>query len=111
MDTNHKKALCAISLELRHTLEGTHDGCGEFQPGDLEHHLNAIGGRRDRLAAWPAEWPTFSMRIKLLARRLTSASALRTGWEQARTVAEFVCGIIYNKSYVVDAVRKEFRTQ
>ena len=55
MDANLKKILRAISLELRHTLEGTYDERGDFQPGDLEQRLNAIGVWRDRAAKPLAE--------------------------------------------------------
>lgn len=43
-----KKILKAISLELRHLLEGHYDSGGKWQPGDLEQRLAAIGVRRDR---------------------------------------------------------------
>ena len=48
MEANHKKILKAISLELRHLLEGRYDSDGKWQPGDLEQRLAAIGVRRDR---------------------------------------------------------------
>jgi len=48
MEANHKKILKAISLELRHLLEGYYDSDGKWQPGDLEQRLAAIGVRRDR---------------------------------------------------------------
>ena len=48
MEANHKKILKAISLELRHLLEGCYDSNGKWQPGDLEQRLAAIGVRRDR---------------------------------------------------------------
>ncbi|MFC1596346.1 Eco57I restriction-modification methylase domain-containing protein [Planctomycetota bacterium] len=48
MEANHKKILKAISLELRHLLEGYYDPDGKWQPGDLEQRLAAIGVRRDR---------------------------------------------------------------
>ena len=35
MDADLKKILKAVSLELRHTLEGTYDERGDFHPGDL----------------------------------------------------------------------------
>ncbi|MCY2987294.1 MAG: Eco57I restriction-modification methylase domain-containing protein, partial [Planctomycetota bacterium] len=48
MDAQHKKILKAISLELRHLLEGQYDASTKWQPGDLEKRLAAIGVRRDR---------------------------------------------------------------
>ena len=48
MEANHKKTLKAISLELRHLLEGHYDSDSKWQPGDLEQRLAAIGVRRDR---------------------------------------------------------------
>jgi SAM-dependent methyltransferase len=48
MDAQHKKILKAISLELRHLLEGQYDASPKWQPGDLEKRLAAIGVRRDR---------------------------------------------------------------
>ena len=48
MNPRDKKVLKAISLELRHLLEGYYDSDGKWQPGDLEQRLAAIGVRRDR---------------------------------------------------------------
>ncbi|MCY2989411.1 MAG: BREX-1 system adenine-specific DNA-methyltransferase PglX, partial [Planctomycetota bacterium] len=48
MDAQNKKILKAISLELRHLLEGQYDASPKWQPGDLEKRLAAIGVRRDR---------------------------------------------------------------
>jgi len=48
MDTNHKKILKALSLGLRHLLEGEYDATGEWHGGDLEQRLNALGVWRDR---------------------------------------------------------------
>jgi hypothetical protein len=36
MDTQHKKILKAISLELRRLLEGQYDVSSKWQPADLE---------------------------------------------------------------------------
>ena len=48
MDANLKKILKAVTLELRHSLEGRYDNDGNWKPGDLELRLAAIGVRRDR---------------------------------------------------------------
>src|SRR5271165_219835 len=43
-----KRTLRAITLELRRELEGKHDAQNNWQPGDLERRLAAVGVRRDR---------------------------------------------------------------
>ncbi|MBE0448221.1 MAG: hypothetical protein IBX64_09015 [Actinobacteria bacterium] len=48
METNLKRILRALSLELRHILEGYHDAQDQWQAGDLERRLNEIGIWRDR---------------------------------------------------------------
>lgn len=48
MEANLKGCLKAIVLELRRQLEGYHDAQGNWQAGDLERRLAAIGVRRDR---------------------------------------------------------------
>jgi len=48
MDASLKKTLKAVTLELRHLLEGHYDAAGKWHPGDLEDRLAAIGVRRDR---------------------------------------------------------------
>jgi hypothetical protein len=48
MDANLKRILKALSLELRHLLEGEYDATGQWHGGDLERRLNALGVWRDR---------------------------------------------------------------
>jgi hypothetical protein len=36
MDAELKKTLKAVTLELRHLLEGRYDSAGKWKPGDLE---------------------------------------------------------------------------
>ena len=48
MDANLKRILKALSLELRHLLEGEYDATGQWHGGDLEQRLNALGVWRDR---------------------------------------------------------------
>src|SRR5262245_54525340 len=48
MEASLKKVLKAVTLELRHLLEGRYDSGGQWKPGDLEQRLAAIGVRRDR---------------------------------------------------------------
>jgi hypothetical protein len=43
MDANLKRILKALSLELRHLLEGEYDATGEWHAGDLERRLNGLG--------------------------------------------------------------------
>ncbi len=43
-----KGTLKAITIELRHVLEGSYDTGETWQPGDLERRLASIGIRRDR---------------------------------------------------------------
>lgn len=98
MDANHKKVLRAISLELRHTLEGTYDGRGDFQPGDLERRLNAIGVWRERPSKPLTELTHLPDEDK--AARQTIDAYLRfraeAGVGQAEGVAEFVREAAYN---------------
>ena len=48
MDPNNKKILKALSLELRHLLEGWYDDANTWHPGDLEQRMAAIGVRRNQ---------------------------------------------------------------
>lgn len=48
MEARQKKILKALSLELRHLLEGQYDSAGHWLAGDLEQRLNAIGVWRER---------------------------------------------------------------
>ncbi|MGA2451506.1 MAG: hypothetical protein ABTD50_22855, partial [Polyangiaceae bacterium] len=58
--TDSKGALKSITLELRRELEGRHDATGDWQPGDLERCLAAIGVRRDRAPVPVDELPHLS---------------------------------------------------
>lgn len=57
MESNLKKILRALSLELRHILEGYYDDNGQWHPGDLERRLNEMGIWRDRPAKPLGEMP------------------------------------------------------
>jgi hypothetical protein len=48
MDADLKRILKALSLELRHLLEGEYDVTGQWHAGDLERRLNGLGVWRDR---------------------------------------------------------------
>ena len=98
MNPTHKKILRAVSLELRHILEGDYNSEGHFQPGDLERRLNEIGLWRDRPAKPLAELPHLSAEDKQ-ARRVVEAyldfrrEALVP---RAEAVAEFVREAAYS---------------
>jgi hypothetical protein len=61
MKAGHKKTLKALVLDLRHSLEGTYNGNGKWQAGDLEQRLAAIGVRRDRDPVPADELPHLSL--------------------------------------------------
>lgn len=48
MEAREKKILKALSLELRHLLEGHYNAAGHWHAGDLEQRLSAIGVWRER---------------------------------------------------------------
>lgn len=98
MNPDHKKALRAISLELRHTLEGTYDERGDFQPGDLERRLNAIGVWRNRPSKPLAELTHLPDEDKAARQVIDAYLGFRAeaGVGQADAVAEFVREAAYN---------------
>lgn len=92
MDPNLKKTLRAITLEIRHILEGYFNGRGEWQPGDLERRLAAIGIRKDRPPA-PAAGLSHLTPEDKEARRVVEAyitAKAEAGVSQARAVEEFL---------------------
>ncbi|MBW1738258.1 MAG: hypothetical protein JRJ69_12080 [Deltaproteobacteria bacterium] len=92
MDPAHKKILKAVSLELRHLLEGYYDRSDRWHPGDLELRLAAIGIRRDRDPVPEDELPHLS-EVDREARRVVDAYLkLRNaaGINLADAVDEFV---------------------
>ncbi len=74
MNPTPKKILRAVSLELRHILEGEYDEQGRFQPGDLERRLNQVGLWRDRPAKPLAELPHLSPNLQFLKTNLLPIS-------------------------------------
>ena len=92
MDSGLKKVLRAVSLELRHTLEGTYNERGEFHPGDLEDRLNALGVWRDRPAKPLSELGHLPDEDKEARRVVDAYLAFRAeaGVGQGEAVAEFV---------------------
>ena len=89
---NLKSTLRAITLELRHELEGKHDAQNCWHPGDLERRLAAIGIRRDRSAVSVDELSHLSA-YDQNARRIVDAfiqSRAEAGVERDEAVAQFV---------------------
>lgn len=81
-----------LSLELRHILEGTYDGHGNFHPGDLERRLNEIGIWRDRRSKPLDELPHLSIEDKEARRIVDAYIKFRedAGVSRQEAVAEFV---------------------
>ena len=92
MDAQHKKVLKAISLELRHLLEGSYDGAGQWRPGDLEKRLAAIGVRRDREPVRVDEMPHLAPADQKARQAVDAYLQLRAraGIARQEAVAEFV---------------------
>jgi len=92
MEAELKKTLKAVTLELRHLLEGRYDQGGQWKPGDLEQRLAAIGVRRDR-ASVPVDELGHLAEEDRQARKVVDAYLkLRdeAGVERSEAVAEFV---------------------
>ncbi|MBI4561963.1 MAG: hypothetical protein HY724_07945, partial [Candidatus Rokubacteria bacterium] len=92
MEPKLKSCLKAITLELRHELEGFHDGSGAWQPGDLERRLGEIGVWRDRPPK-PADELTYRTGEDRAARRVVDAflkNRMEAGHQRGAAVAEFV---------------------
>lgn len=98
MQPNLKKILRALSLEIRHTLEGSYDAAGLFHPGDLETRLNELGVWRERPARPLAELPHLSAEDRAARQVIDAYIAYRAeaGVERADAVAEFVREAAYN---------------
>lgn len=97
METNLKGCLKAIVLALRRLLEGYYDAQGEWQPGDLERRLAAIGVRRDRPPVPVHELPHLS-REDRDARRVVDAflkSRAEAGLDRGEAIREFVAKSAY----------------
>lgn len=92
MHPDLKKTLKALSLDLRHLLEGRYDTAGTWRAGDLEQRLNALGVWRDR-APLPADELPHLSEVDQQARAVVDAYlTLRreAGIELGDAVAEFV---------------------
>lgn len=92
MEAQHKKVLKAVSLELRHLLEGSYDAAGQWHPGDLEQRLAAIGVRRDRESVKADELPHLSLADQKARQVVDAYLQLRAeaGVAREEAVAEFV---------------------
>lgn len=91
MDSSLKKKLRALSLALRHTLEGFGSGPAR-QPGDLELRLNEMGVWRDRPPKPVEEMPQLT-ESDWAARRIVDAFLNyreEAGVSQKEAFAEFV---------------------
>ncbi len=97
MEANLKACLKAIVLELRRLLEGYYDAQGNWQAGDLERRLAAIGVRRDRTPVPVDELPHLS-REDRDARRVLDAflrSRVEAGLHRGEAIGEFVAKSAY----------------
>lgn len=92
-----KGILKAITLELRHELEGRYDAQDNWQAGDLERRLAAIGVRRDRASLAVDELPHLALEDRE-ARRVVDAfldSRAEAGQKHEDGIAEFVRDAAY----------------
>ena len=98
MQPNLKKILRALSLDLRHTLEGWYDNTSAFHPGDLETRLNALGVWRERVSKPIEELPYLSTEDKTARQVIDAYIAYRAEAEvnRADAVEEFVRESAYN---------------
>jgi len=92
MDAELKKTLKAVTLELRHLLEGRYDSAGKWKPGDLEQRLAAIGVRRDRASVPVDELRHLAPEDRQARKVVDAYLKLRqeAGVERSDAVAEFV---------------------
>jgi len=92
MDANLKRILKALSLELRHLLEGEYGAAGQWHTGDLERHLNALGVWRDRAPLPADELPPLTPADREARDVVDAYLALRrdAGIPRDQAVAEFV---------------------
>lgn len=107
MDAPLKKILRSLSLELRHTLEGSYKEDGTWIAGDLERRLNQIGIWQDRAVKPISEMPNLSP-VDRNARELIDAYlSLRNdaGVSQSDAVAEFIRESAYSWANRLFALR------
>ncbi len=107
MEQPHKRIIKAISLEIRHLLEGWYDAAGEFQAGDLEQRLNQIGVWRDK-APKPVEELSHLSDPDRKAREVIDAYLRyreETGVNRSEAVAEFIRESAYSWANRLFALR------
>src|SRR5271166_4200202 len=92
MDPSHKRILRALSLALRHELEGWRDESNTWHPGDLERRLAELGVWRDRPSKSLDEMPHLSSEDRDARVVVDGYFQLRAeaGVERDEAVAEFV---------------------
>ncbi|MGE0823227.1 MAG: BREX-1 system adenine-specific DNA-methyltransferase PglX [Candidatus Binatia bacterium] len=107
MDSGLKKILRAVSLELRHVLEGRYDDQGRWLAGDLERRLNELGVWRDRPAKPLAELSHLSAEDKAARHIVDAYLRLReeAGVARDEAVAEFVREAAYTWANRLFALR------
>jgi len=109
MDAPLKKILRALSLELRHTLEGTYSEDGTWNAGDLERRLNQIGiWREEERKPKPiSEMPNLSPVDRKAREMIDAYLALRNdaGVSQTDAVAEFIRESAYSWANRLFALR------
>ena len=107
MDSGLKKILRAVSLELRHVLEGRYDDQGRWLAGDLERRLNELGVWRDRPAKPLAELSHLSAEDKAARHVVDAYLRLReeAGVARNEAVAEFVREAAYTWANRLFALR------
>jgi hypothetical protein len=107
MDSGLKKILRAVSLELRHVLEGRYDDQGRWLAGDLERRLNELGVWRDRPAKPLAELSHLSAEDTTARHVVDGYLRLReeAGVARNEAVAEFVREAAYTWANRLFALR------
>lgn len=92
MESELKKTLKAVTLELRHLLEGRYGQGGQWKPGDLEQRLASIGVRRDRASVPVDELGHLTDEDRQARKFVDAYLKLRdeAGLERSEAVAEFV---------------------
>lgn len=92
MESKQKKVLKALSLKLRHLLEGHYDADGDWHEGDLEKRLNRLGVWRERDPVPVSELSGLSEADERARRAIDAYLKLRreSDASTSQAVAEFV---------------------
>lgn len=107
MEQPEKRIIKAISLEIRHLLEGWYDAAGEFQAGDLEQRLNQTGVWRDKPPKPVEELPQLSDPDRKAREVIDAYLRYReeTGVNRPAAVAEFIRESAYSWANRLFALR------